>query len=328
MPLNGPGVTVRAFTLNDAQLVPDVRKDPDFLDSTDRTGAALAVVLRRSGENRQQPIGVLNVEHWKVGGLTATHRKTLIALANLAVIAIENAETANQLSRSNAIAVMGAWGADIVHDIHREVAVVRLAIETLRLESDVPRSLLLNRLQEIDSAVSNLVMPVLPEQLPEPGQARERQDNCLPDAVIRAEIQQLRRIHTQTAFQLELVCPGLLIQMHDLWLRRLLRHLVKNAIRANGENAATLTVTVGTTPRPGMVEIWVSDNGRGVRPEIEHMLFNRPIPHTQGRADERFGRGLLLVRHIVELHGGRVWLKENKPGENVCFAFCIPQTTL
>jgi len=328
MPLNGPGVTVRAFTLNDAQLVSDVRNDPDFLDSTGQTGSALAVVLRGSDGNGGQPIGVLNVEHGEVGRLTAAHRRTLIALANLAVIAIENADKADQLSRSNAIAIMGAWGADIVHDIHREVAVVRLAIETLRLEEEIPPELLLRRLHEIDQAVSNLVMPVLPEHLPEPGRARERQDTCLPDAVIRAELQQLRRIHTPIHFHLELTCPGLLIQMHDLWLRRLLRHLVKNAIRANEQSLTALTITIGTTQQPGMVEVWVQDDGRGVRPEIETLLFNRPIPHTQERLDERFGRGLLLVRHIVELHGGQVWLKANQPGEQVCFAFCIPQATL
>jgi GAF domain-containing protein len=327
MPLNGPGLTVRAYNQNDAKLVPDVKQDPAFLDYTGRTGSALAVVLRRSGENGQQPIGVLNVEHAEVGRLTETHRRTLIALANLAAVAIENADQAAQLSRSNAIAIMGAWGADIVHDIHREVAVVRLALATLRLDETLPRSLLLSHLQEIDQAVSNLVMPVLPEQLPEPGRARERQDIAVADAVISAEVEQLRRSHARTTFELALSCPRLWIQMHELWLRRLLRHLVKNAIRANADAPTPLTVRIGTMRQAGMVELWVCDNGRGVRPEIAALLFNRPIPQSNQQSDERFGRGLLLVRHIVELHGGQVWLKENVPGENVCFAFSIPEAT-
>ncbi len=325
MPLNGRGMTVRAFNLNDAQLVTDVRQDADFLDSTGKTGSALAVVLRRGGEPSRQPIGILNVEHEEVGQLTATHRSTLIALANLAAVAIGNAQQAEELSRSNAIAVMGAWGADVVHDIHREVAVVRLALETLRVEEVLPRDHLLSRLQEIDSAVSNLIMPVLPEQSPEAGRARERQDRCPPDAVLRAEIEQLRRVHGQVIFGLDLACPGLHIQMHDLWLRRLLRHLVKNAIRANDQLPDPVKVIIGTQHRPGILEIWVRDNGRGVRPEIESLLFNRPIPHARERINERLGRGLLLVRHIVELHGGQVWLKENSPGDNVCFALTIPQ---
>jgi GAF domain-containing protein len=327
MPLNGPGLTVYAYNQNDAQLVPDVKQNPYYLDYTGRTGSALVVILRRSGENGQQPIGILNVEHAEVGRLTETHRRTLIALANLAAVAIENADQAAQLSRSNAIAIMGAWGADIVHDIHREVAVVRLALATLRLEESLPRTLLLNRLQEIDQAVSNLVMPVLPEQLPEPGRARERHDIAIADAVIRAEVEQLQRSHARTQFELTLTCPRVWIQMHELWLRRLLRHLVKNAIRANGNEPTPLTVRIGTVRQAGMVELWVCDNGCGVRPEIATLLFNRPIPHSNERSDERFGRGLLLVRHIVELHGGQVWLKENVPGESVCFAFSIPEAT-
>ncbi len=325
MPLNGPGVTVRAFNQNDAQLISDVHQDPDFLDSTGRTGSALAVVLRRGGEHGRQPIGILNVEHQGVGRLTATHRRTLIALANLAAVAIDNAQKADELSRSNAIAVMGAWGADVVHDIHREVAVVRLALETLRVEEAVPSDRFLSRLQEIDNAVSNLIMPILPEQSPDAGRARERQDRCLPDAVLRAEIEQLRRVHARVNLGLALGCPGLYIQMHDLWLRRLLRHLVKNAIRANDHPTDTVDVIIGTRHQSNMIEIWVRDNGRGVRPEIESLLFNRPIPHAHERINERLGRGLLLVRHIVELHGGHVWLKENSPGDNVCFAFSIPQ---
>ncbi len=325
MPLNGRGVTVRAFNRNDAQLIADVSQDDDFLDATGRTGSALAVVLRRGGENGRQPIGILNVEHEAVGRLSFAHRRTLIALANLAAVAIDNAQRADELSRSNAIAVMGAWGADVVHDVHREVAVVRLAIETLRVEETIERDLLLRRLQEIDRAVSNLVMPVLPEQSPAPGWARQREDICPPDAVLRAEIDQLQRMHSKVQFSVALACPGVLIQMHELWLRRLLRHLAKNAIRANASQADTLQVRVLTQEQRGMIEICVYDNGRGVRPEIESLLFNRPIPHVQERMDERFGRGLLLVRHIVELHGGQVRLKENNPGSNVCFAFSVPQ---
>jgi signal transduction histidine kinase len=170
-------------------------------------------------------------------------------------------------------------------------------------------------------------MPVLPEQLPEPGRARERQDIAVADAVISAEVEQLRRSHARTTFELALSCPRVWIQMHELWLRRLLRHLVKNAIRANADAPTPLTVRIGTMRQAGMVELWVCDNGRGVRPEIAALLFNRPIPQSNQQSDERFGRGLLLVRHIVELHGGQVWLKKNVSGENVCFAFSIPEAT-
>ena len=73
-----------------------------------------------------------------------------------------------------------------------------------------------------------------------------------------------------------------------------------------------------------MAAISVEDNGKGIRPEIESLLFHRPIAHTGTRATERHGRGLLLVRYVIELHGGRVWLDWSKPGEGARFTFSVP----
>ena len=330
MPIAGLGITARAVRLNDAQLVADVTQDPDFIQGLPNTGAELAVVLRR-GELGTQPLGVLNVEHLKVGGLTMENRTVLIGLSNLAVIAIENAQHAEQLGRSNAIAVMGAWGADIVHDIHREVAHIRLAIETLRMEEIVPRELLMKRLDEIDEYVINLIMPGLPERAPtiENGQERENGehdfDHIPVDPVINSEVNTLRRKHGRVQFMLATNCPGVEVRMNDQWLRRLLRHLVLNAVRANEKPTERLVITIGTQAQQQTVEVWVKDNGRGVRPEIVDQLFNRPIVHKGEGIQERHGRGLLLVRHIVELHGGKAWLKTGELGPGACIAFTIPR---
>ena len=324
MPLDGPGITVRAVRLNDAQLVTDVAQDAEFVEGLPNTGAELAVVLRRGGESGTQPLGVLNVEHPQVGGLTMENRTVLIGLSNLAVIAIENAQHAEQLGRSNAIAVMGAWGADIVHDIHREVARIRLAIEILRTAEEVPRSLLLARLAEMDEYIMNLIMPELPERVTDTAQ-RGHIDSSIVDRVISAELIDFRSKHGRVHFRLDLQCPARKAYIHEQWLRRLLRHLVLNATRANEQEADALIITIGTQVNLGMIEIWVQDNGRGIRPEIVNFLFKRPIPHIHERSQERHGRGLLLVHHIVELHGGKTWIKHNEPGQGACIAFTIPQ---
>ena len=325
MHINGPGITTRAIRRNDAQLVPDVSQDPDFVEGLAQTGSELAVVLRRGGEIDAQPVGVLNVEHLQVGGLTLEQRSVLIGLSNLAVVAIENAQQAEQLSRSTAIAVMGAWGADIVHDIHREVAHIRLAIETLRMEEEVPRTLLMARLDEIDEYVINLIMPELPEQAPSDGNGNHQIDQVPVDLVIKGEVNSLRAKHGGVDFQLATACPGIEVTMHEQWLRRLLRHLVLNAVRANDQPTQRLTITIGTRSNAQVVEVWVKDNGRGIRPEIVSQLFNRPIVHQGERSQERHGRGLLLVRHIVELHGGKASLQPSERELGACIAFTIPR---
>lgn len=327
MPINGPGITARAVRLNDAQLVTDVQQDPEFVAGLPETRSELAVVLRRGGEVDAQPIGVLNVEHRQVGGLTMENRAVLIGLSNLAVIAIENAQHAEQLSRSNTIAVMGAWGADIVHDIQREVAHIRLAIEILRSADEVPHALLLMQLAEMDKYITNLIMPELPERLLN-GEVQQRLDRCYPDRVINAEVADLRRKHSRVQFHLALECPAVEAYIHEQWLRRLLRHLVLNAVRANEGEAGELIITIGTQLTNDMIEIWVRDNGRGIRPEIVDSIFKRPIQHINERSQERHGRGLLLVHHIVELHGGKSWIKGNEVGQGACIAFAIPQAAM
>jgi sensor histidine kinase regulating citrate/malate metabolism len=112
--------------------------------------------------------------------------------------------------------------------------------------------------------------------------------------------------------------------MHEQWLRRMVRHLVKNAVNAVSGQKEKRQIIVQTRASDFMADVLVEDTGKGVRPEIETLLFRRPIPHTGRQATEREGRGLLLVRYVVEMHGGQVWLDWSQPGQGARFAFNVP----
>lgn len=88
------------------------------------------------------------------------------------------------------------------------------------------------------------------------------------------------------------------------------------------------------TPADGRIEVrvradgnWqcvqVSDNGRGIAPELLAQMFE---PFSQGdeasrRRQAGVGLGLALVRHIVELHGGEV--RADSPGEGLGATFTV-----
>jgi signal transduction histidine kinase len=65
----------------------------------------------------------------------------------------------------------------------------------------------------------------------------------------------------------------------------------------------------------------VQDNGMGIPPEhYERVfgLFNKLDPKTDGT-----GIGLALVKRIIEVHGGRIWM-ESEVGKGTTFFFTLP----
>lgn len=66
----------------------------------------------------------------------------------------------------------------------------------------------------------------------------------------------------------------------------------------------------------------VRDNGCGFPPERTDELFH-PFVRLHGDDHPGAGMGLAVVRHIVELHGGKVWA-DTQPGRGATFSFTLP----
>jgi signal transduction histidine kinase len=104
-------------------------------------------------------------------------------------------------------------------------------------------------------------------------------------------------------------------------LRQVLLNLLDNALKytpAGGE----IILRAYTEDSNLLVE--VKDNGDGIDDEEQKQLFQ---PYHQLRGDRRqfsgLGLGLALSKRLVELHGGKIWVKSQR-GEGSTFAFSIP----
>ncbi|KKM09318.1 hypothetical protein SY88_19305 [Clostridiales bacterium PH28_bin88] len=107
-------------------------------------------------------------------------------------------------------------------------------------------------------------------------------------------------------------------------LRQVLANLVDNAIKytpAGGE------ITMGGSLAGEEVQVWVKDTGIGIpAPDLDR-VFERFYRVDKGRSRHSGGTGLGLsiVKHIVENHGGRVWV-DSEPGRGSTFYFTLPFT--
>lgn len=103
-------------------------------------------------------------------------------------------------------------------------------------------------------------------------------------------------------------------------LQELVLNLVDNATKFTGGVKRPL-IRIGSRPgTPGPV-CFVEDNGIGVDPKHHQRIFNlfeRLDPAVEGT-----GIGLALVKRIVEVHGGEVWVESEGAGRGSRFCFVL-----
>jgi two-component system phosphate regulon sensor histidine kinase PhoR len=67
----------------------------------------------------------------------------------------------------------------------------------------------------------------------------------------------------------------------------------------------------------------VEDTGIGIAGEDIPRIFERFYKVDRSRATTGTGLGLAIARHLVEAHGGRIWV-ESEVGKGSVFYFTIP----
>jgi len=110
-------------------------------------------------------------------------------------------------------------------------------------------------------------------------------------------------------------------------LRQVVWNLLMNAIKFTPRDGR---VQVHLRKVKSHVEIVVSDNGEGIQPEILPFIFDRfrQGDSTTTRPHGGLGLGLALVRHLVDLHGGRVRAASEGPGRGATFVVELPVAIL
>ena len=106
-------------------------------------------------------------------------------------------------------------------------------------------------------------------------------------------------------------------------LVQVLQNLLDNSAKFVGDQKAP-RIVVGS--RPGASEgrpvFFVQDNGEGVAPEnLGRMvgLFEKLDDRSRGT-----GVGLVIVKRIVEVHGGKVWVESPGRGQGTTVCFTLP----
>jgi CheY-like chemotaxis protein len=150
-------------------------------------------------------------------------------------------------------------------------------------------------------------------------QAVELQD------VIKAAVASVRHSADAKAIRLELILDPLAgpVRGDPGRLQQCFWNLLSNAIKFTPKGGR---VTVSLRRINSHVEACVADNGQGISPEFLPHLFER---FRQGDASTTrrhggLGLGLSIVKHLIELHGGKVRAQSGGEGQGATFCIDLP----
>ncbi len=102
-------------------------------------------------------------------------------------------------------------------------------------------------------------------------------------------------------------------------------NLISNAVRFTSRGEISISVKLGD----GEIETCVSDTGAGISPERLSHIFERYCKKEMsgGGQDTGTGLGLYICRHIVEAHGGIIWI-ESFEGHGTSVFFTLPAANI
>jgi signal transduction histidine kinase/large-conductance mechanosensitive channel len=107
-------------------------------------------------------------------------------------------------------------------------------------------------------------------------------------------------------------------------LREVFENLIDNAAKYMGDQEDPL-IEIGCRDEGERV-IFVKDNGMGIEESYRTRifgLFEKLNPTSEGT-----GIGLALIKRIIEVHGGRIWVESEGLGTGSTFCFTIPDCRL
>ena len=242
---------------------------------------------------------------------------------NVLVIAVdESAERRVEAVRRDFVA-------NISHELKTPIGAVSVLAEAIESASDDPEAIarFSTRLQVETARLAELVNQIIDLSRLQSSDPMLTREVVNVSEVVDEALSRSREKAAKRHVSLMLASTADARVMGDRWqLVDAVSNLVANAINYSDERArVTLSVLECPTEGDRFVEIKVSDNGIGIRPEDQERIFERfyRVDYGRSRQSGGTGLGLSIVRHIAVAHGGevRVW---SRVGQGSTFTLRLP----
>lgn len=218
---------------------------------------------------------------------------------------------------------------NVSHELRTPIASLRALVETLSdgaLEDSVAAHRFLRHMEVEVDALSQMVQELLDLARIEAGKAPLQLAATPALDLLRHATERLQAQATraQLTLRIEGATDLPLVYVDGNRVEQVLTNLIHNAIKftpTGGEIRVSATTNDAQT-----LTVKVADTGVGIAPEDVPRVFERFYKADRARSGGGTGLGLAIAKHIIQAHGGRIWV-ESRLGKGSIFCFTLPLAT-
>ena len=277
--------------------------------------------------SKDKIIGVLSIQSYSVNAYSETHVHLLESFGNLAAIAFEKAKLYEEtISKSLQLQNRNKELDDFTYVVSHDLKEPLITVE------GYSRILLKEHVQEKNSAASEYIHSII--------QSCTRMKNLIDDLLVLSRVSRLSELMETVSLNdvLNEVLDDLKFSLQEkhisittpahypsyycnpTQIKLVFRNLISNAIKFNKSDHPFIKISMEESEKRILCSI--QDNGIGIEKRFFDkifIIFQRLNPEYEGS-----GAGLAIVKKIIELYQGQIWL-ESDTGKGTTFYFSLPK---
>ena len=231
---------------------------------------------------------------------------------------LKNYEEAFIKAQAEERAKQGDFLPMVVHELRAPLSVIRGAADLLIKSTDGLNAeqihTLLNQIKTSSSSLLKMVGDILDVSKMEGGKFQINKTFGVIEDVLREECSYFESL--AKVKKISLNCPNAedipSFSFDPERVKQVLNNLLSNAIKFTPEGGI---VSVTAKKDDGLVRLEVCDTGVGIPNKDRPLLFQKffQASNQDGVTEKGTGLGLVIAKGIVEAHGGKIWIEDNKP---------------
>ena len=214
---------------------------------------------------------------------------------------------------------------NISHELRTPLAAIKAIVDTLRdgaIDDKEAARNFLNRLDVEVDGMTQMVAELMELSRIETGRIKLKLEPVNINLVIEEVATRLspQAKRQQVSLSTELSSDLPLIQADKERLQQVIVNIIHNAIKFTPAGGR---VTISTRHSGESVLARISDTGIGISKDDLPHIFERFFKADKSRSTSGTGLGLAIAKHIVQTHGGSIWV-ESEEGKGSMFSFSLP----